>query len=70
MFKEKSVVFHPSSNFDADIQNRPMKLHRRDTPHHLKNKRITIDAHLIEQQVWQFKTKNMCTCFIKKIYVY
>lgn len=51
MFKEKSVVFHPSSNFDADIQNRPMKLHRRDTPHHLKNKRITIDAHLIEQQV-------------------
>jgi protein scribble len=27
-----------------------MKLHRRDTPHHLKNKRITIDANLIEQQ--------------------
>ncbi|KAL4149194.1 hypothetical protein QTP88_003189 [Uroleucon formosanum] len=49
-YEEKSVVFHPSSNFDADIQNRPMKLHRRDTPHHLKNKRITIDANLIEQQ--------------------
>ncbi|XP_025417497.1 protein lap4 isoform X4 [Sipha flava] len=48
--EEKSVVFHPSSNFDADIQNRPLKLHRRDTPHHLKNKRITIDANLIEQQ--------------------
>ncbi|XP_050430488.1 protein scribble homolog isoform X6 [Adelges cooleyi] len=49
-YEEKSVVFHPSSNFEADIQNRPMKLHRRDTPHHLKNKRITIDANLIEQQ--------------------
>lgn len=57
MLKEKSVVFHPSSNFDADIQHRPMKLHRRDTPHHLKNKRITIDANLIEQQV-EYLNKN------------
>ncbi|XP_050533577.1 protein lap4-like isoform X2 [Daktulosphaira vitifoliae] len=59
-FEEKNVVFHPSSNFDADIQNRPMKLHRRDTPHHLKNKRITIDSSLIEQQEAQLtNNENM-----------
>lgn len=27
-------------NEDDDFYKRPLKLHRRDTPHHLKNKRV------------------------------
>lgn len=28
------------TNEDDDFYKRPLKLHRRDTPHHLKNKRV------------------------------
>lgn len=36
----RQVGFEVPSNEDDDFYKRPLKLHRRDTPHHLKNKRV------------------------------
>ncbi|XP_055923040.1 protein lap4 isoform X15 [Eupeodes corollae] len=38
-FNERKVGFNVDDKED-DFYTRPMKLHRRDTPHHLKNKRV------------------------------
>lgn len=41
--QEKHVVFDVNSS-EKDSPVKTTKLHRRDTPHHLKNKRITQTA--------------------------
>lgn len=38
--QERHVVFRVTSSGENDLESKPSKLHRRDTPHHLKNKRI------------------------------
>ncbi|XP_073815402.1 protein lap4-like isoform X16 [Musca autumnalis] len=37
---ERRVGFQVEHDEEEDFRNRPPKLHRRDTPHHLKNKRV------------------------------
>ncbi|XP_075148446.1 scribble planar cell polarity protein isoform X3 [Haematobia irritans] len=37
---ERRVGFQVENDDEEDFRNRPPKLHRRDTPHHLKNKRV------------------------------
>ncbi|XP_046805865.1 protein lap4 isoform X10 [Lucilia cuprina] len=37
---ERRVGFQVEGSEEDDFRNRPPKLHRRDTPHHLKNKRV------------------------------
>ncbi|XP_059220080.1 protein lap4 isoform X12 [Stomoxys calcitrans] len=37
---ERRVGFQVENDEEEDFRNRPPKLHRRDTPHHLKNKRV------------------------------
>uniref|UniRef100_A0A1I8M8A5 PDZ domain-containing protein n=1 Tax=Musca domestica TaxID=7370 RepID=A0A1I8M8A5_MUSDO len=37
---ERRVGFQVEHDDEEDFRNRPPKLHRRDTPHHLKNKRV------------------------------
>lgn len=54
---------------DVDPVARPSRLHRRDTPHHLKNKRITttVDKDKVASiiaKVYYFVSFFSCTCWV------
>lgn len=62
--QEKHVLFE-SETLDSD---RPNRLHRRDTPHHLKNKRINQALHMDKDKVASIIANVSITCLITDKY--
>ena len=52
---------------DVDGSRRPQRLHRRDTPHHLKNKRINLNK--VDEERAADLIAQVCSLLLQLIYL-